>query len=57
MATEKKDWHELISQPACDRTKALKDVFIPMRDGARATFHKIYRDKTHPSYLLLPIIP
>jgi hypothetical protein len=57
MASEKKDWHELISQPACDRTKALKDVFIPMRDGARATFHKIYRDKTHPSYLLLPIIP
>jgi predicted acyl esterase len=26
-------------------------------NSARATFHKIYRDKSHPSHLLLPMIP
>ena len=26
-------------------------------NSGRATTHKIYRDKDHPSYLLLPVIP
>ena len=35
MATEKKDWHELISQPVHNKMKTIKDVSIPMRDGVR----------------------
>lgn len=33
MAKEKKDWHELISQPVYGKMKTEKDVYIPMRDG------------------------
>gem|GEM_PF-6579241 len=25
--------------------------------SGRATFHRIYRDKNHESYLLLPVVP
>jgi len=35
MATEKKDWHELISQPIYEKMKTAKDLSIPMRDGVR----------------------
>jgi alkylation response protein AidB-like acyl-CoA dehydrogenase len=35
MGTEKRDWHELISKPVYHQIKTLKDIFIPMRDGAR----------------------
>jgi predicted acyl esterase len=55
-----------------DGVRLAVDIFRPDAEGrfpallppdashlpsGRATIHEIYRDKDHPSYLLLPIIP
>jgi predicted acyl esterase len=42
MVKQKKDWHELISQPVYSEMKTEEDVFIPMRDGVRLSAD-IYR--------------
>lgn len=35
VAANRKDWHELISQPVYKTIKTEKDVFVPMRDGVK----------------------
>ena len=44
IAKQKRDWHELISQPVYDRMKENKDVYIPMRDGVRLASDIYYPD-------------
>ena len=44
MAKVEKDWHEFISQPTYDKTKELKDIFIPMRDGVKLACDIYYPD-------------
>src|SRR3974377_2062593 len=44
MRKGEKNVHEFISQPTYDKTKELKDIFIPMRDGAKLACDIYYPD-------------